>query len=84
MKEACKGSHEEVILQVEARCPPRSSCAFLSSTIYSFFPDSSTRAVVSPARLSRMLTVIRSRIISVIIVQPDAGSVAYILSMYNQ
>lgn len=49
-----------------------------------FSPDSSTRAVVSPARLSRMLTVIRSRIISVIIAQPDAGSVAYIFSMYNQ
>lgn len=48
------------------------------------FPDSSTRAVVSPACLSRMLTVIRSRIISVIIAQPDAGSVAYIFSIYNQ
>lgn len=45
------------------------------------FPDS-TRAVVSC--LSRILTVIRSRIISVIIAQPDAGSVAYIFSIYNQ
>lgn len=35
-------------------------------------------------RLSRILTVIRSRIISVIIAQPDVESVAYIFSMYNQ
>lgn len=58
---------------------------FLPQFTPSFSP---TVVVLGPLslrlRLSRILTVMRSRIISVIIAQPDVVSVAYILSMYNQ
>lgn len=77
MKELREGPHEEVIskpdvlrvLSFFSSPPPPPRNLFLL-----FLDSSSTRVVVSPARLSRMLTVIRSRIISVIIAQPDVGA----------
>lgn len=66
------------------------SSAVLPSPFFlpQFAPSFPLTVVLGPLslrlRLSRILTVIRSRIISVITAQPDVESVAYIFSMYNQ
>lgn len=51
---------------------------FLPQFTPSFSPTVVLRPLSLRLRLSRILTVIRSRIISVIIAQPDVESVAYI------
>lgn len=83
---SARWTHVEVILQVETWRPPRfflRLSSFHNSLL--LFP---LTVVLGPLslrlRLSRILTVMRSRIISVIIAQPDVESVAHIFSMYNQ